>query len=278
VTGGGPGWEEIGGRAPRSVTIDGIEIGHGSRVVVRPRPGADIFDLALTGKVGVVDRLVQDVEGTIQVALVLEEDPGRDLGEARQPGHRFFFSLEEVEPLSQAGQPPPTRARILVAGIGNTFLGDDGFGVEVARRLAGRELPAGVDVSDFGIRAMDLVYALGEDYDAAVFIDAVPRGAEPGTLYVIEPEVDEEAVSLDTHAMDPVKVLRLARELGPVPARLRVVGCEPLTRMSGDTTEDLVGELSAPVEAAVDQAVALVESTVSELIESIEQEQRRVKR
>ncbi len=124
---------------------------------------------------------------------------------------------------------------------------------------------------------MDLVYALGEDYDAAVFIDAVPRGEEPGTLYVIEPEVEEDVVSLDTHAMDPVKVLRLAREIGPVPGRLRVVGCEPLTRMSGDTTEELVGELSAPVAAAVDEAVVLVESTVSELIESIEQEQRRVK-
>ncbi len=272
---GGPGWEEIGGRAPRSVTVDGIEIGRGSRVVVRPRPSADIFDVALTGKVGVVERIAEDVEGGIQVALVLEDDPGRDLGEARQPGHRFFFSLEEVEPLSEAGQ-PPGRARILVAGIGNTFLGDDGFGVEAARRLAERELPAGVDVVDFGIRAMDLVYALGEDYDAAVFIDAVPRGEEPGTLYVIEPEVDEDAVSLDTHAMDPVKVLRLAREIGPVPERLRVVGCEPLTRMSGDTTEELVGELSAPVAAALDQAVGLVESTVTELIESIEQEQRRV--
>ena len=274
---GGPGWEEIGGSAPRSVTVDGIEIGRGSRVVVRPRPGADIFDLALTGKVGVVERIAEDVEGGIQVALVLEDDPGRDLGEARQPGHRFFFSVDEVEPLAQAGQPPPGRARILVAGIGNTFLGDDGFGVEAARRFAEHERPEGVDVVDFGIRAMDLVYALGEDYDAVVFIDAVPRGEEPGTLYVIEPEVDEDAVSLDTHAMDPVKVLRLAREIGPVPERLRVVGCEPLTRMSGDTTEDLVGELSAPVAAAVDQAVELVESTVRELIESIEQEQRRVK-
>jgi hydrogenase maturation protease len=258
------------------VTVDGIEIGRGSRVVVRPRPGADIFDLALAGKIGVVDRLVQDVEGAIQVALVLEEDPGRDLGEARQPGHRFFFSVEEVEPLAQAGQPSPARAHILVAGIGNAFLGDDGFGVEVARRLADRELPAGVDVAEFGIRGMDLVYALGDDYDAAVFVDAVPRGNEPGTLYVIEPEVDENVLSLDTHAMDPVKVLRLARELGPVPERLRIVGCEPLTKMSGDTAEELVGELSAPVQAAVDGAVGLVESTVSELIESMEQVQRRV--
>ena len=124
---------------------------------------------------------------------------------------------------------------MLVAGIGNVFLGDDGFGVEVARRLGERELPAGVDVADFGIRGMDLVYALGDDYDAAIFVDAVPRGQAPGTLYVIEPEVDQNELSLDTHGMDPVKVLRLAGELGPVPERLLVLGCEPETRMSGDS-------------------------------------------
>jgi len=274
---GGPGWEEISGRAPRTVVVAGAEIGRGSRVVLRPRPSADIFDVALTGKIGVVDRLEQNVEGGIQVAIVLEDDPGRDLGEARQPGHRFFFSIDEVEPMAAEGQPPPARARVLVAGIGNVFLGDDGFGVEVARRLLTRELPAGVDVVDFGIRGMDLVYTLGEDYDAAVFIDAVPRGAEPGTLYVIEPEVDEDELSLDTHGMDPVKVLRLAQELGPVPGCLRVVGCEPLTRMSGDVAEDLVGELSEPVRAALDEATTLVESLLGELIESLEEtENRRV--
>ncbi len=167
--------------------------------------------------------------------------------------------------------------RVLIAGIGNVFLGDDGFGVEVARRIERRELPPGVEVSDFGIRGMDLVYALGEDYDAAVFVDAVPRGEAPGTLYVIEPQIDDDTVSLDTHGMDPVKVLRLARELGPVPARVLVVGCEPLTRMSGDTAEELLGELSEPVAAAVDGAVELVESLVRELVEEVgEGERRRV--
>ena len=277
MIGGGPGWEEIEGRAPRSVVVAGVEIGRGSRVLLRPRPGADIFDLALAGKIAVVDRLEQDLEGAIQVAVVLEDDPGRELGEARQPGHRFFFSADEVEPLAAEGQPPPARARVLVAGIGNIFLGDDGFGVEVARRLAERELPSGVDVADIGIRGMDLVYALGDDYDAAIFVDAVPRGQAPGTLYVIEPEIDEDELSLDTHGMDPVKVLRLARELGPVPPRLRVVGCEPLTRMSGDTTEELVGELSEPIRAAVEEAVMMVESLVDELIESVEREKGKVK-
>jgi len=261
------GWEQVEGRRPRSAVVAGVEIGRGSRVVLRPRAGGDIFDQALNGKVAVVDRLDQNLEGKMSVAVVIEDDPGRDMGERRQPGHRFFFSLEEVEPMAAPDAPGPARTRVLVAGIGNVFLGDDGFGVEVARRLGERELPAGVDVADFGIRGMDLVYALGDDYDAAVFVDAVPRGQAPGTLYVIEPEVDENELSLDTHGMDPVKVLRLAGELGPVPDRLLVVGCEPQTRMSGDTDEDLVGELSAPVAAAIDGALELVESLLADLVE-----------
>jgi hydrogenase maturation protease len=104
--------------------------------------------------------------------------------------------------------------RVLIAGIGNIFLGDDGFGVEVVGRLSGRRLPEGVEVVDFGIRGMDLAYALHEDYDLVVFVDATPRGGEPGTVYLIEPEIEEdEPVSLDTHGMDPVKVIRLARSL-----------------------------------------------------------------
>src|SRR3712207_6645350 len=110
--------------------------------------------------------------------------------------------------------------RILVAGIGNIFLGDDGFGVEVVRRLAGRELPAGVDVQDFGIRGLDLMYALGDGYDAAVLVDAVPRGEPPGTLSVIEPEPEADDVPLDAHGMDPAKVLALAQQLGDVPEKV----------------------------------------------------------
>jgi hydrogenase maturation protease len=157
--------------------------------------------------------------------------------------------------------------RVLVAGIGNVFMADDGFGVEVAKRLAEREQPPGVDVVDFGIRGMDLVFALGEGYDVAVFVDAVPRGDAPGSLFVIEPEIeaDGEPVMLDAHGMDPVKVLQLAGQLGPVPERILVVGCEPQVRMSGDE-EDLVGDLSEPVRAALGPALELVESLVAELV------------
>jgi hydrogenase maturation protease len=231
--------------------------------VLRPRAGADIFDRAIAGKVAVVDRVDEDMEGSVQLAVVVEDDPGRDLGEMRQPGHRFFFSPEEVEPL--AGQPQPA-ARVLVAGIGNIFMGDDAFGVEVARRLAERPLPAGVEVGDFGIRGIDLMYALGEGYDAAVFVDAVPRGEPPGTLSVIEPELEEGEATIDAHGMDPVKVLSLARQVGSVPERILVVGCEPGVRMTGDE-EEVVGELSEPVRAAIDDAVGLVESVIRELTE-----------
>jgi hydrogenase maturation protease len=243
--------------------VAGVEVGRGSRVVLRPRAGADILDRAIAGKVAVVDRVDEDMEGSVQLAVVVEDDPGRDLGEMRQPGHRFFFSPEEVEPL--AGQPQPA-ARVLVAGIGNIFMGDDAFGVEVARRLAERPLPAGVEVGDFGIRGIDLMYALGEGYDAAVFVDAVPRGEPPGTLSVIEPELEEGEATIDAHGMDPVKVLSLARQVGSVPERILVVGCEPAVRMTGDE-EEMVGELSEPVRAAIDGAVELVESVVGELVE-----------
>ena len=152
--------------------MDAVGLPVGTRVKLRPRAGGDVFDLALAGKTAVVDVVERDMEGRVHVGVLVDDDPGRDLGER---GHRFFFSPEEVEPL-----------RVLVAGIGNVFLGDDGFGVELANRVS----YDGVDVVDFGIRGMDLAYALA-DYDVAIFLDATPRGEPPGTLYVIEPDLDE---------------------------------------------------------------------------------------
>jgi hydrogenase maturation protease len=259
------GWDALGGRAPRTVSVDGVEIGQGSRVRLRPRSKGDVFDLALAGQVGIVESLEQEVGGAVHLAVVLEDDPGRDLGTPRQPGHRFFFTCDEVEPLADS-PPPHLGPRILVAGVGNVFLADDGFGVEVVRRLADRPQPAGVSVADFGIRGMDLAYELQEDYDAVVIVDAVPRGRAPGTLYVIEAELDPGERAMDTHGMDPVKVLALAQALGRVPERVLVVGCEPAVRMTGDE-EDIVMELSAPVQASLDRAVELVESLLENVIE-----------
>jgi hydrogenase maturation protease len=248
----------------RAVSVAGVDVGPGSRVVLRPGEGGDVLDRAMAAKVAVVDAVLEDMEGNVQLAVVLEDDPGRDMGEKRQPGHRFFFSPEEVEPIDGhvAAQ------RILVAGIGNIFLADDGFGVEVAKALAERELPRGVEVKDFGIRGMDLMYALGEGYDVAIFIDAVPKGDTPGTLFVIEPELadDGDGAVMNAHGLDPVKVLALARQLGEVPERVLVVGCEPAVRMTGDE-EDIVGELSEPVRAAVPVAAEMVETLVTEMTE-----------
>ena|SRR5665213_2941492 len=108
--------------------------------------------------------------------------------------------------------------RILIAGVGNIFLGDDAFGVEVVQRLARRPPPDGVCVVDFGIRGLDLAYALCDGYETVVLVDATPRGGLPGALYVIEPDVGETSgeagVLIEGHNMEPVKVLRLAATMG----------------------------------------------------------------
>jgi hydrogenase maturation protease len=159
-----------------------------------------------------------------------------------------------------------TTPRILIAGIGNIFLGDDAFGVEVARRLAARPQPPGVNVADFGIRGLDLAFALLEEHDLVILVDAAPRGGPPGTLYVIEPgREDLEAPEgsgpmVETHGMDPLKVLRLAHSLGGRPRAIRVVGCEPATL--GTEEEPALG-LSAVVREAVDEAVPLIERLVA---------------
>jgi hydrogenase maturation protease len=257
-------WEELERPAPDVVVVDGVEVRRASRVRLKPRPGGDVFDLALAGRCGVVEGVEQDMEGNVLLAVVVDDDPGRDLGVRRQPGHRFFFPPEEVEPLADAVG-DVEGPRVLVAGIGNVFLGDDGFGVALAGRLARRELPAGVEVVDFGIRGMDLAYAMLDGWDAVILLDATPRGEAPGTLYVIEPDIEAIDVAPEAHGMDPVKVLALARTLGGgTPPRTLVLGCEPLTRLDADSDE-IVASLTAPVVAALAEA----ERMVAELVEDI---------
>ena len=216
--------------------MDAVGIPVGTRVKLRPRAGGDVFDLALAGKTAVVDVVETDMEGRVFVGVLVDDDPGRDLGER---GHRFFFSPSEVVPL-----------RVLVAGIGNVFLGDDGFGCALARRVSFD----GVDVADFGIRGMDLAYALA-DYDVVVFLDATPRGEAPGTLYLIEPDLDGLPLDVDAHAMHPVSVLALAKTLGGELPRTLVLGCEPAG------VEEFT-DLSEPVQAALEPAAKLLEEVL----------------
>lgn len=156
--------------------------------------------------------------------------------------------------------------RILVAGIGNIFLGDDGFGVEVVKRMAAQPQPEGVRLVDFGIRGMDLVYALLDDYGAVIFVDIAPRGQPPGTLSVIEAQMPEEGeVSIDTHGMEPVKVLNLARALGAPSRRTFIVACEPSLVLDGQDSPDVLVELSVPIAAAVDRAIEMIASLIDEV-------------
>lgn len=146
--------------------------------------------------------------------------------------------------------------RVLVAGVGNIFLGDDGFGVEVATRLAKLDLPDWVTVTDYGIRGMHLAYDLASGVDTAILVDAMPRGDEPGTVYVVEPDRatgsgEPHAAFFNGHGMQPDVVLSLLDTLGAEVRKVLVVGCEPAS------VEEGIG-LSDQVTAAVDKAVQIV--------------------
>jgi hydrogenase maturation protease len=146
--------------------------------------------------------------------------------------------------------------KILIACVGNIFLGDDGFGVEVARALSQQQLPEAASVKDFGIRGFDLAYSLLDPWDGVIIVDALPRGEVPGTLYVIEPDRSATAdTEINPHGMDPVRVLHLAASMGTISARILVVGCEP--QDFGDELEGRMG-LSSPVQAAVDEACNMI--------------------
>jgi hydrogenase maturation protease len=251
------------------VRVGDTELAVGDRVRLLPRKGGDVFDLALAGQNALIESIEQDYEGKVHVCVVLDDDPGRDLGLLRQPGHRFFFDPAELELLSarEFDVPAIVRPRILVAGIGNIFLGDDSFGVEVVRRLTDKGLPDGVRIVDFGIRSLDLAYALQEGYETTILVDACPRGQEPGTIYVVEPDLDALGPAddvVDSHGMNPLKVLAMAKAMNAPMNKILLVGCEPAI-LGGD--EGHMG-LSEPVAAAVDEAATIVESLVHKLLKS----------
>jgi hydrogenase maturation protease len=168
---------------------------------------------------------------------------------------------------------------LLIVGIGNVFLGDDGFGVEVVRRLASQPLPAGVRVADFGIRGLHLAFELLDHPDGTtILVDATPRGGAPGTVYLIEPDLGQLADlagpgeggsgMTDAHAMTPDAVFALLRSLGGTPGRVLIVGCEPLR------CEEEMG-LSPPVELAVGEAVKLILEVVGRERQELEEKQER---
>ncbi len=155
--------------------------------------------------------------------------------------------------------------RILVAGIGNAWLRDDGFGGEVVKRLESRELPEGAAVFDFGTGGLDLAYEVMRGYDALLLIDVSRQGGEPGTLYVMEAQKDdveagiEDGQMINPHAMDPQTVLRFVKTLGAWPGKVVIVACEPAE------VEEMGMGLSPEVQSAVEAAVGVVIDTIEEL-------------
>ena len=154
------------------------------------------------------------------------------------------------------------KGEVLIAGIGNIFLGDDAFGVEVIQRLSQKPQPAGVVVKDFGVRSYDLAFALMQEWELAILVDALPLGGEPGTVYTIQPELpaNEMRVAPDAHSMNPVAVLQLVGSMGGTTGHVLVVGCEPATAEAD--SEGKMG-LSEPVAAAVNEAINVIEGLIT---------------
>jgi hydrogenase maturation protease len=253
-------WEPLNGITPRQVMVGDMAVIRGSRVRLMPRAGRDVFDLALAGRVATVESIELDIDGSTHLVVTIDDDPARDFRDLRMPGHRFFFRTDEVEPVVDGEPVAEPGPRVLIAGIGNVFLGDDGFGVEVAQRLMTGPARLRADVVDYGIRGMDLAYALGR-YDVAILIDAAQRGEVPGTVVALDAGQLDVLPTIDTHGMDPVKVLALAQSLGPMPNKVLVVVCEPA--VIGDLDDVTVG-LSPVVAGAVDTAARLVESLLED--------------
>lgn len=155
-------------------------------------------------------------------------------------------------------------SRILVAGVGNIFLSDDGFGVEVISRLrqAGSPLPGGVTLADFGISGIHLAYELLEGYDRLILVDAISRGGEPGTIYVLQPdEIPASGAIADAHGMEPGAVFAYLASIGGTPIPTLIVGCEPAS------LDENIG-LSERVAGAVDKAIQVVQELLTSPVPS----------
>ncbi len=160
--------------------------------------------------------------------------------------------------------------RTLVAGVGNVFLRDDAFGVEVVRLIAADPLPAGVEVRDFGIRGVHLVYELLNGCDLFVLVDAAARGEPPGTVTVLEVELPDadrlDRPVIDAHSLTPDDIFALLASLGGRPGRSVVVACEPADVSAG------MG-LTEPVQEALPHAVRAVRDILAQAAEDAPDEQ-----
>jgi hydrogenase maturation protease len=162
-------------------------------------------------------------------------------------------------------QAPYVKKRVMIAGIGNMFMKDDGFGSAVIKRITNKKFPEGVEVKDFGTGGLKLAYDLMRGYDGLVFLDASARGEKPGTLYVIEPNENdfsndlEEGGPIDPHGADPVTVLRFVKSIGAWPGKVFIIACEPAS------VGDFEIGLSEPVNIAIDKAIEMVDEIVKEL-------------
>jgi len=161
-----------------------------------------------------------------------------------------------------------TKKRVMIARVGNMFLKNDGFGGEVIKKIIHKKFPEGVEIKDFGTGGLKLAYDLMKGYDSLILLDASPRGERPGTLYRIEPDEKdfstdlEQGGPIDPHGSDPVTVLRFVRSIGAWPGKVFIVACEP------ESVDDFEIGLSEPVNAAVQNAVELVEEIVKEIYEA----------
>jgi hydrogenase maturation protease len=260
------------------VTISGVEVGNGTRVRLHPIRRSDAQDTFVEGREATVAGVFHDVGGDTYLAVAVD-DPDADLHAWH--GRYLYFAPEEVEVLGAGERAADAGAglaagetaggRVLVAGVGNIFLGDDGFGVEVARRLDPASMPAGVKVADFGIRGVHLAYELLGGYDTLVLVDAVKRGDAPGTVSVIQhdPAGDTEGgtlAAMDAHGMDPGAVLAMAGDMGATLERVLVVACEAAS------VEEGIG-LSPPVAGAVPRAVEAVTDLVYALVQPVTEEE-----
>ena len=232
----------------------------GGKVVLRPGTDRDVYDRMLDGRTATIERLYVDYEDGAHIAVTIDDDPGQEL--FRETGRYLFFQCRRAR---GGGGVSAREHQILVAGIGNAWMRDDGFGGHVAKALGERELPQAVTVLDFGTGGLDLAYEVMRGYyDALVLVDVSRQGGEPGTLYVIEPDPDEiepiaDGEVVSPHGMDPKTVLRFVKTVGGWPGKIVVVACEPA---AGD---EMGLELTPEVAAVVDRAAELVLETIAEL-------------